>query len=266
MARYGTTQLRNEYGPGCLPVSERVTLSLYGEGRITVATVAADAFRALNACLVAHRYATRRADTGAYNCRLITGGSGLSLHSFGIAADINWTTNPYGPRLVTDMPPAMVSAIKAIRTRSGEYVFRWGGDYAGNKDAMHYEVVCSLADLMSGIDPRTVPGAVIALPGLPSNLPPVRQRIPGTYRKGDTGAGVWLLQGMLNATRRYHGGPLLSLDGYFGTATQTALNKFERFARGMQALAGNTKTITINGIAGRNELGALKFWTEAAAS
>jgi hypothetical protein len=262
MARYGTTQLRNEYGPGCLPVQERVNISLHGEGRITVARVAADAFRALNACLVKHRYATRRLDTGAYNCRKITGGSGLSLHSFGIAADLNWQSNPYGPRLVTDMPRGMREDIKAIRTRSGEYVFRWGGDYSGNKDAMHYEVVCSLADLLSGIDPRTVPGAVVALPGAPNVA--TRQRTPGTYRKGDTGPGVWLLQGMLNATRRYHGGPLLVTDGIFGTATETALTKFEHFGRGMQALAGNTKTITTNGVAGRNELGSLKFWVDTA--
>jgi hypothetical protein len=262
MARYGTTQLRTEYGPGCLLVQERVNLSLHGDGRITVARVAADAFRALNACLVAHRYATRRADTGAYNCRKITGGSGLSLHSFGIAVDLNWQTNPYGPRLITDMPKGMVAAIKAIKTRSGEYVFRWGGDYPGNKDAMHFEVVCSLADLLSGIDPRTVPGAVVGLPGAPNIR--TRQRTPGTYRKGDTGQGVWLLQGMLNVTRRYHGGPEVALDGIFGTVTETALTKFERFARGMQALAGNTKTVTINGVAGRNELGSLKFWTEAA--
>jgi hypothetical protein len=94
MARYGTTQLRTEYGPGCLLVQERVNLSLHGDGRITVARVAADAFRALNACLVAHRYATRRADTGAYNCRKITGGSGLSLHSFGIAATSTGSPTP----------------------------------------------------------------------------------------------------------------------------------------------------------------------------
>jgi hypothetical protein len=39
-------------------------------------------------------------------------------------------------------------------------VWRWGGDYAGNKDAMHFEIVCSPADLEAGVDPVTVPGGV----------------------------------------------------------------------------------------------------------
>lgn len=109
------------------------------------------AVAALDARLRAHNYRTRKADTGAYNCRKITGGSGYSLHAYGIALDINWQSNPYGPTLVTDMPAAMVADIKAIRTRNGKQVWRWGGDYAGNKDAMHFEIVCSPADLATGI-------------------------------------------------------------------------------------------------------------------
>lgn len=153
-----TTQLRKAWGPPCQSASTRVTIPLNGEGRITVDRRTEAAYRALNACLVAHGYRTRRNDTGAYNCRRITGGSGYSLHAYSIAADLNWSSNPYGRRLVTDMPPAMRAAIKAIRTRNGKQVFGWGGDYRTNKDAMHFEVVCSPADLATGIDPRTVPG------------------------------------------------------------------------------------------------------------
>jgi hypothetical protein len=153
-----TSQLRNAWGPACAPASHRVTIDLHGAGRITVDRRTQAAFVALNACLKAHGYAIRRADTGAYNCRRITGGTGYSLHAYGIAADLNWQTNPYGRNLVTDMPPAMRAAIKAIRTRNGRQVFGWGGDYRTNKDAMHYEVVCTPADLATGIDPATVPG------------------------------------------------------------------------------------------------------------
>lgn len=154
-----TTQLRKAWGPACAPASHRTTIALNGAGRITVDARCANAFRALNACLVKHRYVTRRNDTGAYNCRRITGGTGYSLHAYGIAADLNWSSNPYGKRLITDMPPAMRADIKAIRTRNGRQVFGWGGDYRSSKDAMHYEVVCTPADLATGIDPATVPGA-----------------------------------------------------------------------------------------------------------
>ena len=145
-----TSQLRQLWAPAC-NAANCVTVPLYGEGRVTVDRRTVEAVRALNACLQAHRYPTRRNDTGAYNCRKITGGSGYSLHSYGIALDINWTTNPYGPRLITDMPSAMVNDIKAIRTKGGAAVWRWGGDYRRNKDAMHYEVACSPAALATGI-------------------------------------------------------------------------------------------------------------------
>jgi hypothetical protein len=133
------------------------------------------AYGALDAWLRHHQYAPRKADTGAYNCRKITGGSGYSLHSYGpakpfafwsgveiatsLAVDINWQSNPYGPRLVTDMPRAMVDAIEDVRTNDGQQVWRWGGYYAGNKDAMHYEIVCSPASLKTGINPATLPQA-----------------------------------------------------------------------------------------------------------
>lgn len=150
-----TATLRNWWAPACRGPFE--TVSLHGEGRVTVRSTIVAAVAALDACLHRHDYRTRRADTGAYNCRKITGGTGYSLHAYGIAVDLNWQTNPYGPRLVTDMPEAMVTDIKAIRTRNGRQVWRWGGDYRGNKDAMHFEVICSPADLATGIDPRSLP-------------------------------------------------------------------------------------------------------------
>jgi hypothetical protein len=134
-----------------------VTLPLYGEGRVTVDRRIVEAVHALNACLERHRYPTRRNDTGAYNCRKITGGTGYSLHAYGIALDINWQSNPYGPKLITNMPSAMVNDIKAIRTKGGALVWRWGGDYKNNKDAMHYEVACSPAALATGIAGSTAP-------------------------------------------------------------------------------------------------------------
>lgn len=157
-----TAELRRLWAPGCTGPWAR--LSLHGEGAVTVDPLIVEAVRGLDACLRAWNYETRRADTGAYNCRGITRPDGsrdpdrLSLHAFGICLDLNWTTNPYGPTLRTDMPMAMVRAIEGIRTRGGHVVWRWGGRYAVNKDAMHYEIVASPAELALGIDPATLPG------------------------------------------------------------------------------------------------------------
>lgn len=127
-----------------------------------------DAYAALDGVFKRHGYRPRRGVTGAYNCRRITGGSGYSLHAYGpgsvftfwtavavttaVAVDVNWDKNPYGPRLVTDMPRAMIDDVYKIKTIDGLQVWRWGGYYSNNKDAMHFEVVVSPAELARGID------------------------------------------------------------------------------------------------------------------
>lgn len=152
-----TQQIRNAWAPACR----------------THAVSLRDAYQALDDVLQAWYYEPRHADTGAFNCRRITGGTGYSLHAYNpgprfqfwsgaavtmaLAVDINWLSNPYGPKLVTDMPRGMVDDILAIRTNNGHQVWRWGGDYRGNKDAMHYEVICTPADLATGIRPTPKP-------------------------------------------------------------------------------------------------------------
>jgi hypothetical protein len=109
------------------------------------------AVKALDAYLRKWNYRATPPDCGAFNCRKITNGDDWSLHAYGIAMDINWLDNPYGPTLVTDMPWGMVADILALRTRSGWRVWGWGGQYTGNKDSQHFEVVCSPANLSTGI-------------------------------------------------------------------------------------------------------------------
>ena len=148
-----TAELRILWAPACTPPFARYTL--HGGGVVTVDVLVVDAVKALNAVLIDWDYRTRRADTGAYNCRQITGGTNYSLHAYGIAIDINWNTNPYGRTLVTDMPIGMIEDIEAIETVGGVQVWRWGGRYRGNKDAMHFEVVASPAELARGIQSQT---------------------------------------------------------------------------------------------------------------
>jgi len=73
-----------------------------------------------------------------YSCRAISGSNNPSNHSWGLAVDINAPSNPYTSPLVTDMPSWMPDLWN-------EYGFRWGGDYSGSKDAMHYEFMESVS-------------------------------------------------------------------------------------------------------------------------
>lgn len=67
-----------------------------------------------------------------YGCRPITGTTNVpSNHSWGLAIDINAPVNGYGSSHHT-IPASMGHLWN-------QYGFRWGGDYSGNKDWMHFE-------------------------------------------------------------------------------------------------------------------------------
>jgi peptidoglycan hydrolase-like protein with peptidoglycan-binding domain len=145
-----TSQARAAWSPACS--TSRTTVRFFTGVQVTIDPRVVPAFAALDQVLQRHGYRPRPGVTGAYVCRRITGGTGYSLHAYGTAVDINWDTNPYTTgRLVTDMPKAMVAEITALRTNSGAPVWGWGGAYRTIKDAMHYEIVCTPADLATGI-------------------------------------------------------------------------------------------------------------------
>lgn len=68
---------------------------------------------------------------GCFNWRNIGGSSTRSLHSYAIAIDLNYEGNEWG-----DSTPAMDRGVVAIFKK---HLFRWGGDYTGKKDGMHFE-------------------------------------------------------------------------------------------------------------------------------
>lgn len=215
-----TSQLRKMWEPACK--RQLQVVALHSGARISVAAEAAEAFRALDSVMHAFAYAPRSGDTGAFNCRPITGGTAFSLHAYGIAADINWNSNPYRADnlLVTDMPDAMVSAIKAICTQGGAPVFRWGGDYTNVKDAMHYEVTASPTELGAGIDWASVRQEPPD-PNDPRSWP--------VLQLGDRGPSVEELQRRLSQA-----GFAVEADGVFGTLAQQALEGYQR-SRGLDA-------------------------------
>lgn len=236
-----TRDLRALWDPACtFPLAK---VALHGEGSVSVRTSVVDAVRALDACLVAHGYRTRRDDTGAYNCRQITGGTAYSLHAYGTAIDINWSTNPYGPTLVTDMPPAMVDAITSIRTVSGARVWRWGGTYATNKDAMHYEVIASPQEIATGIAGSGPPGPM----SLAEAIAQVERTIaakPLTVR-GHRGPVVVELWDLLEGSGVHEPG-MRSRAPVFGPATERAVLRYQ-----------GDRGLTADGKVGRRTWGSL---------
>jgi peptidoglycan hydrolase-like protein with peptidoglycan-binding domain len=210
-----TPDLRRLWSPHCKE-SDFTTLLLHSGARITVAKATAEAFRAIDGVMQSAGYAPRVRDTGGYNCRRITGGKGHSLHAYGIAVDYNWNSNPFRAdgKLITDMPSAMVAAIKAIRTKGGVQVFRWGGDFRSVKDAMHFEVVASRRELAAGIDWPKVQ-VKDPDPSKPSTWP--------VLQRGDRGPTVRVCQQRLTAAEC----PCDPLDGIFGQGTESSVRRFQ---------------------------------------
>jgi hypothetical protein len=131
------------------------------------------AFTRLAETLTATGY--RASGTGAYNCRVVKGGTATSLHSYGLALDVDADCNPWLPgktgsirfptastqaercrevkagRADTSFTPAQIAAVEAIRTVDGLRVFQWGGRWNSLKDSMHFQIDVSPAELDRGI-------------------------------------------------------------------------------------------------------------------
>lgn len=230
-------QVRPLWEPSC---KRKLTQFLFrGGARVSVAVESYDAWRALDQVMQRQKYVVRRGVTGGYNCRAVRDGKNPSLHSYGIACDINWDTNPLRKDnvLITDMPLAMIDAIKAIRTVGGVEVFQWGGHYKTFKDSHHFEIMASPRELKAGIDWSTV------------RAPRPRKDRPSTWatlQRGDVGPTVAKLQGLLaqagfdplpadrdgegtlgprteEEIRRFQASRKLDVDGNVGEQTWTAL-------------------------------------------
>lgn len=82
----------------------------------------------------------KKASSGGFNYRPIRGRSALSNHASGTAIDLNWNDHPLGKvGTFTDKQEAEIH--KILKEVDG--VVRWGGDYSGRKDDMHFEINAS---------------------------------------------------------------------------------------------------------------------------
>jgi hypothetical protein len=133
---YGSAPYYEVYGQTASDVTPQLTPINFFDHNVKVHEKVKPAFQCviidLQKCKEFQDYEIYHAST--YNWRLIGGSTERSMHSWGIAIDINPKENPLGSTLVTDLPQCVVDTFK-------RYGFDWGGDWGPeyNYDAMHFE-------------------------------------------------------------------------------------------------------------------------------
>jgi hypothetical protein len=134
--------------------------------------------------------------------RAIRGSTVPSNHSWGLAIDLDAPSNP-----MTSDPGARHSIGSYASGVAARYGFRWGGDYAGRKDFMHFEFMGTPASALAltrrGSTTLPYPGRSLQL-GAPA------------------GADVAAIQRALARVTDYRGGI-----GPFGPLTDAAVRAFQ---------------------------------------
>jgi poly-gamma-glutamate synthesis protein (capsule biosynthesis protein) len=87
-------------------------------------------------------------NTSAFNCRTVVGGSGWSMHAYGLAVDINPVENPYvlgsqvkppnGRPFVTRSPVRKGMVTRGVVEDFRVHHWGWGGYFTTHKDWQHF--------------------------------------------------------------------------------------------------------------------------------
>lgn len=143
-------------------------------------------------------------DDWGYAERAVRGGVELSNHASGTAIDINATEWPLGKEASVYLTKDEIAKVRE-QLKVYEGAIRWGGDYVGRKDPMHFEInsdaahVARVAAKLRG-EPAPAPAPA------PSGDPDVR----------------WIQQ------RLVYWGWNLVVDGVRGIKTTTAIREFQK--------------------------------------
>lgn len=109
-----------------------------------------------------------KSDTGGYNPRNIAGSTTLSNHASGTAEDLRWNKHPLG-KANTFTAGQQAKIREQLKFYEG--VIRWGGDYSGRKDDMHFEInkgTAEVARIAKKCKPAATTPSKPATPAKPS--------------------------------------------------------------------------------------------------
>lgn len=163
---------------------------------------------------------------GCHNPRKIAGSSSWSRHAPGIAMDLNWARHPMG--VANTFTSGQVKVIRRLLAKwsyKGTPLFRWGGDYGGRKDDMHFElnVVRSLA--LKAVAALQTPVA----PKPPAPVwHPAGSRMLRSTNPVMTGADVIFVQKFIGAEK------CGAADGEYGQKTRSGVIWYQKM-RGLAA-------------------------------
>jgi D-alanyl-D-alanine carboxypeptidase/Putative peptidoglycan binding domain len=201
------------WGPGWpSPRTDRIVTAACGANRIKlpVRTEIAVLLQRLVADLERQHGPFHLGQCWGFANRAIRGTEIPSNHSWGLAVDLDAPSNP-----MTSNPNAAHTIGSYASGVAAKYGFRWGGDYTGRKDYMHFEFMgtpASAAALARGVQRPALPG--------------------GGLHRGSAGEPVRWLQRRLNEIAGPHGhavlgGKLLVTDGIFGELTEKVVKAFQ---------------------------------------
>ena len=249
-----TQQVRDWYAANRCNGGRLAVIRFFNKGPVRVAPELVDAAHALESTLLKAGYQPgSNPYIGSYNCRPIAGTNRYSLHSYGVALDIDYAHNPHLHRSIsrgfgTDrrfkFTEDQVKAGEAIKNTHGQQLWRWLGWSIG--DTMHWEI--QVPPNRAQVDQATVGHVPTShATNTASRDPEVRAhlqlhrtlRLTDPYLRGDD---VKEVQRLLNA----HPGTRIAADGVFGPGTDRRVKEFQRAAH-----------LTVDGIVGRNTLSAL---------
>jgi len=156
-----------------------------------------------------------------HSYRVISGSTSLSNHSSGTAIDLNAPRHPLGKS--GTFTATQRSHIRSI-LNSCNGVVRWGGDYSGRKDEMHFEINVRPGDARLAALAKRIGGG-----GGGGGAPAPAPIAWTTVKRGANGFRVTAIQHLL----RQHGYSL-TVDGAFGPTTQSRVISFQH-AKGLAA-------------------------------
>lgn len=207
--------------------------SLFGRNSGSIPVPAIDAYKAFAQALTSTGYEPKSA--WSYVCRNISGSSKKSLHSYGVAIDIDPTLNPHAPgdKYSGKLQANHVDAVKAIKNKKGQSIWAWGGDWR-KPDRMHFQIDRDPSNIE--VDWSTVPGGGGV--DLREPVQPIRKEkkeeaatieLIWPLTKGAKGYEVQQIQKQLLAWDP-NGLPEHGADGAYGDESIALMKKFQKAA------------------------------------